>query len=486
MYYNKTTHLLQVCRKFDTDPNYTKITKFRKVCYPMENFNEFYHNENTTETQKGKESFTQSSTVILSPTEKEIPPIPPKNNRPPLRARVIVVLCIVCSLLGGLVSTGSYALYQHYKSSDKDLETTPINPSVNNPETLNTSTSSKNNSSGDVTINVENVTSPATAVAKKVSPSIVGIRVTTVTNYGPYGDYESSGEGSGIVYTSDGYIITNYHVVKNMLTSSGEKNPNSTLTVYLNQDTSKEYTGTVIGYDQSADLAVIKINATALTPIEIGDSDSINVGDIAIAIGNPGGLDYMGSTSQGIISGLNRMIQTEGSYENLKLIQTDAAINPGNSGGALCDVNGKLIGVNSVKLVQTGYEGMGFAIPVNDAVKICDDIIQNGSSSGVYLGLEFNENFTAAVLQKQGYPVGIVVSDVASNSPAEAAGFETDDILTSFNGSEITSTADLINAKKSCKSGDTVYAKVYRLSLERNGFIQKWVGNYVDLTITFE
>ena len=190
------------------------------------------------------------------------------NNRPPLRARVIVVLCIVCSLLGGLVSTGSYALYQHYKSSDKDLETTPINPSVNNPETLNTSTSSKNNSSGDVTINVENVTSPATAVAKKVSPSIVGIRVTTVTNYGPYGDYESSGEGSGIVYTSDGYIITNYHVVKNMLTSSGEKNPNSTLTVYLNQDTSKEYTGTVIGYDQSADLAVIKINATALTPIE--------------------------------------------------------------------------------------------------------------------------------------------------------------------------------------------------------------------------
>lgn len=452
----------------------------------MENYNEFNHNDNTTEPQKENETFTQSSTVILPPAENKIPAAPRKSGgRPPMRARMVAVLCIVCSLLGGLVSTGSFALYQHYKSNGSDLETTPANPSASNPNAVNTSTSS-NNGGGDVTINVENVTSPATAVAKKVSPSIVGIKVTTVTSYGPYGDYESSGEGSGIIYTSDGYIITNYHVIQNMLTSSGEKNPNSTMTVYLNQNASEEYTGTVVGYDQSSDLAVIKIDAAGLTPIEIGDSDSINVGDTAIAIGNPGGLDFMGSTSQGIISGLNRSIQTEGSYENLKLIQTDAAINPGNSGGALCDINGRLIGVNSVKLVQTGYEGMGFAIPVNDAVKICDDIIQNGSSSSIYLGLEFNENFTAAALQKQGYPAGIVVSSVASGSPAEAAGFETDDILTNFNGSDITSTSDLINAKKTCKAGDTVSAKVYRLTLERSGFSQKWVGSYIDLTISFQ
>jgi len=486
MYDHKTTHLLQARPKFATDRFYTIDIKIQKGVCPMENFNEFNYNEHTADDSKESVCFTQSSTVILPPSEQEAPAAAPKKSRPPLRVRAIVVLCIVCSLVGGLVSTGSYALYQQYKSDGSGLDTTPVNPSGSNPNAVNTSTSSNDGKSGDVNINVENVTSPATAVAKKVSPSIVGIKVTTITNYGPYGDHESSGEGSGIIYTSDGYIITNYHVIENMLTSSGEKNPNSTLTVYLNQNTSEEYTGTVIGYDQSADLAVIKIDATGLTPIEIGDSDSISVGDIAIAIGNPGGLDFMGSTSQGIISGLNRTIQTEGSYENLKLIQTDAAINPGNSGGALCDINGKLIGVNSVKLVQTGYEGMGFAIPVNDAIKICDDIIQNGSSSGIYLGLEFNENFTAAVLQNQGYPAGIVVSSVAAGSPAETAGFETDDILTSFNGSDITSTKDLINAKKSCQSGDTVYAKVYRLTLERNGFANRWVGNYVDLTITFE
>ena len=356
----------------------------------MNDYKEYPDNMNTAENTTETEAAKQTGTVILPPAgeQKAKPAASNGGAKAPFRVRTVAALCIACSLLGGLVSTGSYALYQHYNSDGGELETTPLDPSGSNPNAVNTSTSSEgSNQSGDVTINVENVTSPATAVAEKVSPSIVGIRVTTVTSYGPYGDYESTGEGSGIIYTSDGYIITNYHVIEDMLTSSGENNPNSTLIVYLNQDTSEEYEGTVIGYDQSSDLAVIKIDAEGLTPIEIGDSDSISVGDIAIAIGNPGGLEFMGSTSQGIISGLNRTIQTEGSYENLKLIQTDAAINPGNSGGALCDINGKLIGVNSVKLVETGYEGMGFAIPVNDAVEICNAIIQSGSSSSVYLGL---------------------------------------------------------------------------------------------------
>ena len=455
----------------------------------MNDYKEYPENMNTAENTTETEAVKQTGTVILPPAgeQKAKPAASNGDSKASFRVRTVAALCIVCSLLGGIVSTGSYALYQYYNSDSEELETTPLDPSGSNPNAVNTSASSDgSNQNGDVTINVENVTSPATAVAEKVSPSIVGIRVTTITSYGPYGDYESTGEGSGIVYTSDGYIITNYHVIEDMLTSSGESNPNSTLIVYLNQDTSKEYEGTVIGYDQSSDLAVIKIDADGLTPIEIGDSDSISVGDIAIAIGNPGGLDFMGSTSQGIISGLNRTIQTEGSYENLKLIQTDAAINPGNSGGALCDINGRLIGVNSVKLVETGYEGMSFAIPVNDAVEICNAIIQNGSSGSVYLGLEFNENFTADALQRMGYPAGIVVSSVAEDSPAEAAGFETDDILTSFNGTEITSTADLIEAKKSCNSGDSVSAQVYRLTLQRDGFMQKWVGSYVELTVTFE
>ena len=398
----------------------------------------------------------------------------------------VIALCLVCSLLSAAVSTGVFAISQN-KNNNSNFEYYPIDYSDDN-----TTEDKENNSTGeniagtsqDVTINVENVSSPATAVAKKVSPSIVGIRVTTVTNYGPYGNYESSGEGSGVIYTNDGYIITNYHVIEEMVTSSGENNPNSTLTVYLNQDTSESYEAKVIGYKQSADLAVIKIETTGLTAVEIGNSDNINVGDIAIAIGNPGGLDFMGSISQGIISGLDRSLQSEDSYENLALIQTDAAINPGNSGGALCDKNGKLIGINSVKLVETGYESMGFAIPSNDVVRICNDIIQNGNSTSVYLG--FNENFTAESLERQGYPGGIVVSSISKDSPAFVAGFETDDILVSFNNQEIRNTGDLILAKKQCKPGDTVNAKVYRLTLERYGFSQKWVGNYIDIVITFD
>ena len=412
-----------------------------------------------------------------------------KSNDKKQRSTVkVIALCLVCSLLSAAVSAGIFALSQN-KNNNNKFEYYPIDSTDDNTDDdkeNNSANESDTGTSQDITINVENVSSPATAVAKKVNPSIVGIRVTTVTNYGPYGNYETSGEGSGVIYTKDGYIITNYHVIEEMVTSSGENNPNSTLTVYLNQDTSKGYEAKVIGYEQSADLAVIKIEATGLTAVEIGNSDSISVGDIAIAIGNPGGLEFMGSISQGIISGLDRSLQSEDSYENLALIQTDAAINPGNSGGALCDKNGKLIGINSVKLVETGYESMGFAIPSNDVVRICNDIIQNGNSTSVYLGLEFNENFTAESLERQGYPGGIVVSSVASGSPADMAGFEEDDILVSFNGKEIKSTKDLINAKKQCKAGETVNARVYRLTLERYGFSQKWVGNYIDITITFD
>ena len=204
----------------------------------------------------------------------------------------VIALCLVCSLLSAAVSAGVFAISQN-KNNNHDFEYYPIDSTDDNTDDdkeNNSANESDTGTSQDITINVENVSSPATAVAKKVSPSIVGIRVTTVTNYGPYGNYESSGEGSGVIYTKDGYIITNYHVIEEMVTSSGENNPNSTLTVYLNQDTSKGYEAKVIGYEQSADLAVIKIEATGLTAVEIWNSDSISVGDIAIAIGNPGGL----------------------------------------------------------------------------------------------------------------------------------------------------------------------------------------------------
>lgn len=410
-----------------------------------------------------------------------------------LNFKITIAVCLICCILSSVASSIiTFSLIDNDEKLTASSNTSKDNEDKSASKDDNNNTDDKNTSlltpENSTTVNTGNIsTSPATLVATKVSPSIVGIRVTTKKSYGFYGEYESSSEGSGVIYTADGYIITNYHVISEMLTYSGDKNQKSRLSVFLNQDTNKEYDAEVIGYDQASDLAVIKIEETKLKAIEIGNSDNLTVGDIAIAIGNPGGLDFMGSITQGIISGLDRSVQTEDSFEDLTLIQTDAAINPGNSGGALCNSDGKLIGINSVKLVETGYESMGFAIPVNDVIKICNNIIKNGSGENVYLGLEFDDvNYTAENLQANGYPVGLVVEKVSFNSPAYKAGFETYDILVTFNGQSIKSLDDLIDAKSKCSAGDKVTATVYR-EFRSNSFFSNDVSyDYVDLEITFE
>ena len=239
----------------------------------------------------------------------------------------------------------------------------------------------------NTTINVEKVSNSAIeAVAEKASPSVVGIRTTMAVNnfFGGSEDY-TAGEGSGIIYTEDGYIITNYHVLENAIKASSGK-----IEVFLNEDNSKSYSAKVIGYNISYDLAVIKIDGKKLKAVELGDSDKLKRGQYVAAIGCPGGLDFMGSVSYGIISGLNRQVN-ESTKESISLIQTDAAINPGNSGGALLDVEGKLIGVNSSKISATEYEGMGFAIPINTVKEICNKIIENKDKPQPYVGISLSE-----------------------------------------------------------------------------------------------
>ena len=406
--------------------------------------------------------------------------------------KIAIAICLICCILSSVASSIiTFSLMDNdddtviSSNTSKDNEDKSTSKNDNNTDDKNTSILTPENST---TVNIgSTTTSPATLVAAKVSPSIVGIRVTTKESYGFYGEYESSSEGSGVIYTTDGYIITNYHVISEMLTYSGDRNQKAQLSVFLNQDTTKEHEAKVIGYDQASDLAVIKIEGTNLKAIEIGNSDNLTVGDIAIAIGNPGGLDFMGSITQGIISGLDRSVQTEESFEDLTLIQTDAAINPGNSGGALCNSDGKLIGINSVKLVETGYESMGFAIPVNDVIRICDNIIKNGSGENVYLGLEFNDvDYTSEFLESKGFPAGLVIVEVSYSSPAHKAGFETYDILVSFNNQSIESLDDLIKAKNECSAGDTVTARVYREIPGNSFFFRDPSYDYVDLEITFD
>ena len=311
-------------------------------------------------------------------------------------------------------------------------------------------------SGNKVSINVdETAQSVVEAVATKVTPSVVGIRTTTsVLNFFG-GSSEATGDGSGVIYSSDGYIITNYHVISDAVSNRTA----SKIEVYIDSLDSESYPASVVGYNISADLAVIKIDVSGLTPVEFADSSELKVGQYVITIGNPGGLEFMDSVTYGVISGLNRVVSSDSGVE---LIQTDAAINPGNSGGALVNTIGHLVGINSSKIVSEEFEGMGFAIPSNTVKKICDNIIKRENEPEPYTGITISEKYTAEVLSFYGFPSGAVVLSVAESSPAANAGLKKGDIITEFNGkaiSEYTMYEDLL---KQCNPDEVVDIKIYR------------------------
>lgn len=289
-------------------------------------------------------------------------------------------------------------------------------------------------------------------VAEAVTPSVVGIQVVTASS--GFGSQNSSSEGSGVIYSTDGYIITNHHVISTAI------NHKANIKVYLPSDPDEGIDATLVGYDASTDLAVLKVDKTGLPAIKIGDSDQLKTGQIAVVVGNPGGLSFLGSISAGYISGLNRTLQID-SY-TMTLIQTDAAINPGNSGGALVDSEGKLIGVPNVKISDEDFEGMGFAIPVNTVVEVCNDLITDQSKPKPYIGVEIDTRYSAELLGYMGYPAGAVVGDVTSGGPAESAGIKSGDIITAIDGTEVDSYDKLSTLIAKCDVGDTVTVTVYR------------------------
>lgn len=308
----------------------------------------------------------------------------------------------------------------------------------------------------NININIdETAESVVEAVAKKASPSVVGIRTTTSVMSFFGGTSESSGEGSGVIYSSDGYIITNYHVIASAITNKSD----SKIEVFIDNASSDGYKASVIGYNISADLAVIKIDANSLPAVEVADSSKLNIGQYVITIGNPGGLEFMDSVTYGVISGLNRVVSSDSGVE---LIQTDAAINPGNSGGALLNTKGELIGINSSKIVSEQYEGMGFAIPSNTVVEICDNIISKQNEPEPYVGITISEKYTSSVLKYYGFPSGAVVLSVAENSPADKAGIEKGDIITEFDGTKITEYQIFENLLSQASPNDSVKVKIYR------------------------
>ncbi len=298
-----------------------------------------------------------------------------------------------------------------------------------------------------------------TQIAKKVGPAIVGIRMTVVASGQRYfgSTRQTGGEGSGIIISKDGYIMTNYHVVE----YADPKNSLSRLTtleVFLPDQ--RQAKAKFIGADPQNDLAVIKVDLKNLPVAELGDSSRLEVGELAVAIGNPLGMEFMGSVTSGVISALNRTV-TAGD-KTLTLIQTDAAINPGNSGGALVNASGKVIGINTVKIAVSGVEGLGFAIPMNTAKPIVSQLIMYGYVKGrPYIGIAGQE-ISDVVADYYDLPVGIYITEVTPASGAARAGIAKGDILVGLAGKKVRTMREVDEIKKNYKAGDTVNAVIIR------------------------
>ncbi len=285
---------------------------------------------------------------------------------------------------------------------------------------------------------------PVEQVMRKVGPEVVGL-VGTTARLDALRQTVRRGQasGSGVIFRSDGYIVTNYHVIQGM----------NQVKVILSDG--RTYPGKVVGTDPATDLAVVKIPAKNLPTATFASAAEIKVGELAVAIGNPLGMGFSQSVTAGVVSGLDRSLGTGYAVRAYRLIQTDAAINPGNSGGALADAQDRIIGINSVKIATPGVEGMSFAIPAPTVEKVVNDLIRQGRVVRPWLGLGLVGKETAV---RFGLPYvgGLLVGKVYPGSPAAAAGLRRGDTISSVNGRRMDKVAEFLDYLNSLKVGETV------------------------------
>lgn len=342
---------------------------------------------------------------------------------------------IISAIIGGLIMAGAayFVLPKANTSSNKVATTVSSSYTSDSKTGYLASTTNKDLSIIDI--------------AKKVSPAVVGISGTVSGTTDPFGFSTGGGEsqGTGIIFSEDGYIVTNYHVIQ------GATN----IKVTLNNN--KEVNAKVINYDEDNDLAVIKITDKTDIPgvAEFGDSDKIQVGELAVAIGDPTGKELQGTVTAGIVSALNRQIDVDGTKHTY--IQTDAAINSGNSGGPLLNSKGEVIGINSAKESGNGLEGIGFSIPIN----LVKPKIQELTKPLLKIGISGIE-VTSDMASQYKLPVGIYVKDVESFSSAERAGVQSGDVIIKFDGQSVKTVSDLNKIKAKHKIGDTVKVEIVR------------------------
>ncbi len=334
--------------------------------------------------------------------------------------------------------------------------------SYNSVPNFNVSSGSTNTA-----ISLANYSGTAIDVASKVQPSIVGIQIEYSVTSLMFGGYSSNAtaSGSGIIISEDGYILTNNHVVSssNHVVSSSSNSSYYTMSeaqkitvkLYNSNDT---YEAKIVGSDSQTDLAIIKIDATGLTPAELGDSNSVKVGEFAMAIGNPLGLDS--SVTCGIVSAINREVTDEDGNKYIAL-QTDAAINSGNSGGALVNSEGKVIGINTLKLSGNGVEGIGFAIPISSTLEITQQLIQYNKVLRPQIGIS-GRDVTESLSKKYNYPIGIYIVKIDEFSSAEIAGLKIGDVITAADGTPVPNMDKLNEIKNSHNIGDEMVLTIFR------------------------
>ena len=331
-------------------------------------------------------------------------------------------------------------------------------------------TNSNNLNTGYVSqTSLSNYSDTSVYAANKILPSIVGIKVeynvnSLISMFGRQTQNSTAtASGSGIIISEDGYILTNNHIVSSSSSESYYEVSEATkVTVTLFNDKT-EYEAKIIGKDEQTDLAVIKIEKTGLSKAEFADSDSVKVGEFAMAVGNP--LGMQSSITCGVISAVNREV-TDSDGKKFTLIQTDAAINSGNSGGALVNSEGKVIGINTLKLSGTGIEGMGFAIPINSTTDITSQLIQYSKVKRPYIGIS-GMDLDEKTAKANNLVQGIYVKSIEDFSAAEKAEVKVGDVIIEADGKKITTMDELNEIKNTHKIGDEMKIKVNRNGQEK-------------------
>ncbi len=388
-----------------------------------------------------------------TPPQKPQKEVRERRSRKGVSIGAMVAICLICALLGGL---GGGAVVGSLMGTRMD--TLEENVSALSETTRQSPLLLPADGSTVADVYVDAGISAA-EIYDLACEQVVGIRSElTYPNF--FGMTSSAAvSGSGFIISEDGYILTNYHVIEDAYKSRQE------VTVMTHDGT--EYTAEVVGFESDNDIAVLKIDAEGLNAAVLGDSDALRVGDTVYAVGNPlGELEF--SMTTGHVSAKDRTITTEKNAEAIAMFQVDAAVNSGNSGGPIYNDAGQVVGIVTAKYADTGVEGIGFAIPANDARAIANDLITKGYVTGkAYLGVTVNTNYNEMYAQYYGTPIGAFVKEVAPGSCAQKAGMEAGDIITRFDGEEIASYEDLRTAIRRHSAGDTVELEIYRADESR-------------------